>query len=157
MKLECERAEHALASMCERLDLAVQSHTRSIRPGWDGEGFHWDFRLVVDDGREIHSGSYSKGIGHGRKVYRGGQWITHPPKSPTTVEILSSLVMDASCYADASSQESFLEEFGYLEDGADGLKRGLRAYIGCREAHEALEGEFTERDLEAITRLSQML
>lgn len=89
-----------------------------------------------------------------------------------TNDALYSLLMDASCYNQSSSEEDFLNEFGYnnediytyykqglsryqmedcfSKDSINKLKDGLKAYAGCRKTALALSEMFTEEELDQL-------
>lgn len=97
--------------------------------GW--EGFHYDYQIRAHaGGREsyaaIHSGTYTKGLGHERVVGKVTGWRSMPKATP--LEVLQSLVSDAEC-VDGRTFAAFCDEFGYSDDS----RKALSIYEECQK------------------------
>ena len=100
---------------------------------WDddnGMAFHFDY-VLLHDGKKVMDG----------KWHCGGGWSMDKIKWN---DILGSIFLDASCYCRSSAYANgdetdalaeFLEEFGYLDD-AKSVKKGIKAFKGCREEYQ---------------------
>ena len=89
-----------------------------------------------------------------------------------TDDVIYSVLMDASAYAQVRDEKEFLNEFGYDEfdlyesykrgmgfsmmydcyakTDVDNLKAGLKAYKGCERAYDALNRIFTSAELDEL-------
>lgn len=47
-------------------------------------------------------------------------------------------------------RRTFLTEFGYIDGGADQIRKGLKAFKACQRTKKAIERLFTADEIEAL-------
>lgn len=117
------------------------------------EAFLKKFKLVVnpaDEPREELANDYDVVVlFDGKKVHKcqwggGDHWVQNKVHG---TDILQGVFMDAESYCrcsdyaggdDTDALADFLDEFGYA-DGMESIKRGLRAFKGCKKEYEFLQ------------------
>ena len=52
--------------------------------------------------------------------------------------VLKNVADDAMSYVNCSDLADFLDEFGYAEGGKDEIRKGIKAFAGCKETYDAL-------------------
>ena len=69
---------------------------------------------------------------------------------PTKEDCLYCLLSDASCADSCTDEADFLTEFGYIDGGADQVRKGLKAYKACKRTAAAIDRIFTEDEKTAL-------
>ena len=103
---------------------------------WDSEARHWryEFRTLINDAHI--TGYFSQGSAH--------------TEDPTAADVLESLSLDASSYANAVDVLEFAGEFEYDLDTYAGQDRARKVYSACALAHSALETMLGDEGLRAL-------
>jgi hypothetical protein len=57
---------------------------------------------------------------------------------------------DSSCVESCTDEADFLTEFGYIDGGADQIRKGLKAFKACQRTKKAIERLFTDDEIEAL-------
>lgn len=71
---------------------------------------------------------------------------------PTKEDCLYCLLSDASCVDSCTDEADFLTEFGYIDGGADQVRKGLKAYKACERTAAAIDRIFTEDEKTALNK-----
>jgi hypothetical protein len=69
---------------------------------------------------------------------------------PTKEDCLYCILSDASCAESCADEADFLAEFGYIDGGADQIRKGLKAFKACQRTKKAIERLFTDDEIEAL-------
>ena len=69
---------------------------------------------------------------------------------PTKEDCLYCILSDASCVESCTDEADFLTEFGYIDGGADQVRKGLKAYKACKRTAAAIDRIFTEDEKTAL-------
>lgn len=72
---------------------------------------------------------------------------THEPEKK---DCLYCLLSDSSCVESCADEADFLEEFGYIDGGADQIRKGLKAFRACKRTKKAIERLFTADEIETL-------
>ena len=72
---------------------------------------------------------------------------THEPEKK---DCLYCILSDASCVDSCADEADFLTEFGYIDGGADQIRKGLKAFKACQRTKKAIERLFTADEIEAL-------
>jgi hypothetical protein len=136
-------AHEQLATELARLGVTAEILGDGYHLGDDGWEHHRVACTLARDGRDFWTGPFRQGLGIDR--------------DPEIADVFGALVMDARCYSDTTDLADFLCEFGYHEDGAKGIRRGSDAYAACGATHAALQGAFTNAELDRLEELAAEL
>ena len=79
--------------------------------------------------------------------YQCNPFATHEPKKE---DCLYCLLSDSSCVDSCTDEADFLTEFGYIDGGADQIRKGLKAFKACQRTKKAIERLFTADEIEAL-------
>ena len=60
------------------------------------------------------------------------------------------ILSDASCVESCTDEADFLTEFGYIDGGADQIRKGLKAFKACKRTAAAIDRIFTEDEKTAL-------
>lgn len=79
--------------------------------------------------------------------YQCNPSATHEPEKK---DCLYCLLSDSSCVESFADETDFLEEFGYIDGGADQIRKGLKAFRACKRTKKAIERLFTADEIETL-------
>lgn len=79
--------------------------------------------------------------------YQCNPTATH---EPTKEDCLYCLLSDASSVDYCQDEADFLTEFGYIDGGADQVRKGLKAFKACQKTAKAIDRLFTEEEKTAL-------
>ena len=69
---------------------------------------------------------------------------------PEKKDCLYCILSDASCVESCTDEADFLTEFGYIDGGADQIRKGLKAFRACKRTKKAIERLFTADEIETL-------
>ena len=81
--------------------------------------------------------------------YQCNPSATHEPEKK---DCLYCLLSDSSCVESCTDETDFLTEFGYIDGGADQVRKGLKAYKACKRTAAAIDRIFTEDEKTALNK-----
>lgn len=67
--------------------------------------------------------------------YQCNPSATHEPEKK---DCLYCLLSDSSCVESCTDEADFLTEFGYIDGGADQIRKGLKAFKACQRTKKAM-------------------
>jgi hypothetical protein len=79
--------------------------------------------------------------------YQCNPSATHEPEKK---DCLYCILSDASCVESCTDEADFLTEFGYIDGGADQIRKGLKAFRACKRTKKAIERLFTADEIETL-------
>lgn len=68
---------------------------------------------------------------------------------PNKLDVLECLLSDAEAFEMCPDKEDFVFEFGYTES-PESLRKGYKAYEGCKRTYYGLHNIFTYKELEEL-------
>lgn len=76
--------------------------------------------------------------------------VTHPQPMNRRKRLFILSFSDSSCVESCADEADFLEEFGYIDGGADQIRKGLKAFRACKRTKKAIERLFTADEIETL-------
>ena len=69
---------------------------------------------------------------------------------PTLNDVIECLLMDMSCYESSEDLADFLYGYGFVNDCVEDMRKGIKAYEGCKENAKKMHNLFFGTELQSL-------